>query len=130
MNVVAMQLRGANERMINTKPTMVTLVRVTETDNGYGSIKKGRAEIPAQKMLVSEVSAEDRKALIDEGLLSSHTLSVSAKHNADIVDGDRFVFNGKNYEVFGMNPSFMGGTTPDCIWKKGAHAKEAIEEVK
>ncbi len=87
------------EKLINSNPANITIIRKEETDDGYGG------SIIEEKEITETVTFYERKArrevLTDYGVTYAgvQVTKILAKHDADIQEGDTFTQEGKKYKV-------------------------------
>lgn len=87
------------EKLINSNPATITIIRKEETDDGYGG------SIIEEKEITETVTFYERKArrevLTDYGptYVGVQVTKILAKADADIKEGDTFTQEGKKYKV-------------------------------
>lgn len=94
------------EKLINTNPATITIKRKIEIDDGYGG------SIIEEKEVTETVTFYDRKArrevVTDYGTtyVGVSVTKILAKGDADIIEGDTFIHEGKTYKVLYVKPYF------------------------
>ncbi len=87
------------EKLINSSPVDIKIVRKKETDDGYGGV------IIEEKEITETVTFYERKArrevVSDYGTTYTgvQVTKILAKHDADIQEDDTFEYEGKKYKV-------------------------------
>jgi len=120
-------LREATEAIIDLNPSLITLKRTLKHKDEYDNeIIDGIVTIPEQRMRIAEVSHNETEKLMEQGLVPSHVVNVTALYDADVMNGDRFVHNGLNYEIVFVRPYTVNG---DERYKYSGKAKEITEAV-
>lgn len=95
------------EKLINSNPVDIKIVRKKEIDDGYGGT------IIEEKEITETVTFYERKArrevLTDYGptYVGVQVTKILAKHDADIQEGDTFTQEGKKYKVLFVK-DYMG----------------------
>lgn len=94
------------EKLINSNPANITIKRIIKTDDGYGG------SIIEEKKIAEAVTFYDRKArrevVTDYGTtyVGVSVTKILAKGDADIIEGDTFIHEGKTYKVLYVKPYF------------------------
>lgn len=87
------------EKLINANPANITIKRKTEIDDGYSG------SIIEEKEIREIVTFYDRKArrevVTDYGTtyVGVSVTKILAKGDADIIEGDTFIYEGKTYKI-------------------------------
>ena len=94
------------EKLINANPATITIKREIKTDDGYGG------SIVEEKKIAETVTFYDRKArrevVNDYGTtyVGINITKILSKSDADIIEGDTFIHEGKTYKVLYVKPYF------------------------
>lgn len=92
------------EKLINSNPATITIKREIKTDDGYGG------SIIEENDITEIVTFYDRKArrevVTDYGAtyVGVSVTKILAKADADIIEGDTFIHEGKAYKVLIIKP--------------------------
>lgn len=120
-------LRKDTEAIIAVNPVELIFFRIEKQKTEYGSIKEVKTETAAQTVRIAELSHNEQDKLLQEGLLKTHIVNITAMHNADIKAGDKFDFLGNRYEVEFIRKITLGGYADDNAYKMSGKAKEIKE---
>ena len=82
-----------------------------------------------QRVRIAEISHSETDRLLQEGLLKTHIVNITAFHDADIQAGDLFDFQGSRYEIVFIRKITIGGYAPANAYKMSGRAKEIREAV-
>ena len=87
------------EKLINSNPAIITIIRKEETDDGYGGTVIEEREV-SETVTFYETKAR-REVLTDYGVTyaGAQVTKILAKHDTDIQEGDTFEYEGKKYKV-------------------------------
>lgn len=96
------------EKLINANPTIINITRMQESDDGYGGVTLTPKEISET---VTFYQKRANRELINEsgisvGYMASSIEKILTKSDADIIKGDMFIANGREYKVQFVNPYF------------------------
>ncbi|WP_352419830.1 hypothetical protein [Proteiniborus sp.] len=92
------------EKLINANPATITIKREIKTDDGYGG------SIIEVKEITETVTFYDRKArrevVTDYGTtyVGVSVTKILVKGDSQIIEGDKFIYEGKIYKVLFVNP--------------------------
>ena len=92
------------EKLINSNPATITIIRKEKIDDGYGG------SIIEEKEITEKVAFYERKArrevVSDYGTTYTgvQVTKILAKADADIQEGDTFEHEGKTYKVLYVKP--------------------------
>lgn len=94
------------ERLINFDPTTINITRIEKTDDGYGGYTETERTIAETVTFYQKKS--NRQIVTDTGVNVGHMASsvekILTKFEADILEGDTFKANGREYKVLFVNP--------------------------
>lgn len=96
------------EKLINANPTTLTIKRFTKVDDGYGGFTPTEKEHDETVSFYKKRS--NREFVSDSGVsvgfMATSIEKILAKATADIVRGDKFIANGREYKVNFVNDYF------------------------
>ena len=127
MVTVIEQLRKDTESIIACNPSAISFIRREKQKNEHGNIKEVEVRTEVQQVRIAELSHTETDKLLQEGLMKTHIVNITARHNADIKAGDLFDFCGNRYEVIFIRNITIGGYEVENIYKKSGKAKEIME---
>lgn len=97
------------EKLINFDPTIINITRIEKTDDGYGGHTE--TEITITETVTFYEKKANRQTINDKGMVIGYMASsiekILTKFDADILEGDTFKANGREYLVSFVNP-FIG----------------------
>jgi len=128
VNVVK-QLRKDTERIIDCNPSVIVFIRRERVKGAYGNVKEVETRTEAQRVRIAEIAHSETDRLLQEGLLKTHIVNITALDDADIQAGDLFDFQGSRYEVVFIRKITIGGYAPENAYKMSGRAKEIREAV-
>ena len=128
VNVVK-QLRKDTERIIDCNPSVIVFIRRERVKGEYGNVKEVETRTEAQRVRIAEIAHSETDRLLQEGLLKTHIVNITALDDADIQAGDLFDFQGSRYEVVFIRKITIGGYAPENAYKMSGRAKEIREAV-
>lgn len=123
------ELRRDTEEIIAVKPSMIAFVRNEEIVDEDDNKITNRRTLDPQRVRIAEVSNNESDRLIEQGVIPSHIVNITAPYNADIRKGDRFEYKNESFEVIFIRPYEFYGETEDHRYKWSGKAKEITEEV-
>lgn len=129
VNMTVQSLRDSTDAIIAMNPASIIISRITEIEDTYGNKTIGRAPLAVQTMRISEITNSQSEKLMDQGSVPAHIVNVTAVHNANVQDTDRFVYLGKNYEITFIQPVTIYGQASENIYKRSGRAREITEVV-
>lgn len=121
------QLRKDTESIIDVNRTLLFFIRREREKNEYGNVREVEKRTGLQRVRIAEISHSETDRLLQEGLLKTHIVNITAFHNADIQAGDLFDFQGSRYEVIFIRKITIGGYAPENAYKMSGRAKEIQE---
>lgn len=121
-------LRNETKEIIKINPIDITFIRSEKKENRYGSIKTIERNLNPQFVRLAELSHSEKDQLGEKGLITMHSLNITALHDADIQKGDKFDFYGVRYVVQFIRPLTLGGFEAKNIYRKSGIAQEILEE--
>ena len=123
------RLRKDTECIIDCNPSLISFIRRERVKNEYGNVAEAEKKTEAQRVRIAEISHSETDRLLQEGLLKTHIVNITAFHDADIQAGDLFDFQGSRYEVVFIRKITIGGYAPENAYKMSGRAKEIREAV-
>ena len=87
------------EKLINSNPAEIKIKRKEETDDGYGGTIIKEKEV---NEIVTIYERKSRREIVtDSGIIyaGEKVTKILAKADADIQEGDKFEYEGKQYKV-------------------------------
>ncbi len=126
VNVVK-QLRKDTESIINCNPAVISFIRREKEKNEYGNVREVEKRTGIQRVRIAEISHSETDRLLQEGLLKTHVVNITALHDADIQAGDLFDFQGSRYEVIFIRKITIGGYEAENVYKMSGRAEEIRE---
>jgi len=97
------------EKLISFDPTTIDINRIKKVDDGYGGYTETKTTI-TETVTFYEKKA-NRQTINDKGMVIGYMASsiekILTKFDADILEGDTFKANGRDYLVSFVNP-FVG----------------------
>lgn len=121
------QLRKDTESIIDVNRTLLFFIRREREKNEYGNVREVEKRTGLQRVRIAEISHSETDRLLQEGLLKTHIVNITAFHNADIQAGDLFDFQGSRYEVIFIRKITIGGDAVENAYKMSGRAKEIQE---
>lgn len=110
----AMQARRNVERQIARNPSSIAIKRSQEVDDGAGGSYRETAELPAQtvRIFMSTFAGTDAKDSTGlGGHIQTQRWGLLALGDADVVKGDVFTHQGRQFRVRSISPASTGGQT-------------------
>lgn len=96
------------EKLINSNPTTINITRIEKIPDSYGGYTEKTIEITETVTFYQKKS--NRQMVSDSGTtigyISSTVDKILAKGNADILEGDIFVVDNKEYRALFVKPYF------------------------
>lgn len=96
------------EKLINANPTTITIKRFTKVDDGYGG--HTTTETTHEEIVSFYKRRSNREFVSDSGVsvgfMATSVEKILAKATADIIRGDKFVANDREYRVTFVNSYF------------------------
>lgn len=123
------ELRKDVEEIIAVKPAMITLVRTVVQKDEDDNESTTRSTLDEQRFRIAEISNNESERLMEQGLIPSHVVNITAPWNADIRKGDRFEYKGERYEVQFIRSYEFFGDGEDYRYKWSGKAKEITEAI-
>nr|DAQ25146.1 MAG TPA: head-tail joining protein [Caudoviricetes sp.] len=123
------RLRKDTECIIDCNPSLISFIRRERVKNEYGNVAEAEKKTEAQRVRIAEIAHSETDRLLQEGLLKTHIVNITAFHDADIQAGDLFDFQGSRYEVVFIRKITIGGYAPENAYKMSGRAKEIREAV-
>ena len=120
-------LRKDTESIIDCNPSLLFFIRREKEKNEYGNVREVEKRTEAQRVRIAEISHSETDRLLQEGLLKTHVVNITALHDADIQAGDLFDFLGSRYEVVFIRKITIGGYEAENVYKMSGRAKEIRE---
>ena len=120
-------LRKDTESIIDCNPSLLFFIRREKEKNEYGNVREVEKRTEAQRVRIAEISHSETDRLLQEGLLKTHVVNITAFHDADIQAGDLFDFQGSRYEVVFIRKITIGGYEAENVYKMSGRAKEIRE---
>ena len=120
-------LRKDTESIIDCNPSLLFFIRREKEKNEYGNVREVEKRTEAQRVRIAEISHSETDRLLQEGLLKTHVVNITAFHDADIQAGDLFDFQGSRYEVIFIRKITIGGYEAENVYKMSGRAKEIRE---
>lgn len=121
------KLRTETVEIINVNPIEITFTRHERSIDDYGNVSETESETEPQRVRIAELSHSETENLMQQGLLKNHYVNITAEHNADIKNGDKFNFLGDRYEVEFIRKITVGGYEAENCYKMSGKAKELKE---
>ena len=121
------QLRKDTESIIDCNPSVIVFIRRERVKGEYGNVKEVETRTEAQRVRIAEIAHSETDRLLQEGLLKTHIVNITALDDADIQAGDLFDFQGSRYEVVFIRKITIGGYAPENAYKMSGRAKEIRE---
>jgi hypothetical protein len=123
------ELRRDIEEIIAVKPAMISLVRLVEETDEDDNTNTSRITLDEQRFRIAEISNNESERLMEQGLIPSHVVNITAPWNADIRKGDRFEYKGERFEIQFIRPYEFFGDGEDYRYKWSGKAKEINEAI-
>ena len=96
------------EKLINANPTTLTIKRITKVDDGYGG--HTTTESTHDETVTFYQRRSNREFVSDSGVsvgwMATSIEKILAKATTDIVRGDKFIANDREYRVTFVQPYF------------------------
>jgi hypothetical protein len=121
---IVSESRTAIAEIIDINPAMIVLYRDVIVEDVSTTI-----HLDPQKMKISEINNSQTDTIMEQGVIPTHIVGITAFHDTDIIDGDRFTYLGRNYSVIFVRQSSFGGQSEDDVYKKSGRAKEINEAI-
>lgn len=94
------------EKLINFDPITVNITRIEKTDDGYGGYTETERTIT--EIVTFYQKRSNRQIINDNGVsvgyMATSIEKILTKFDADILEGDTFVANNREYLVTFVNP--------------------------
>jgi len=110
----AAQARRNVERQIARNPSSIAIKRMREVDDGAGGSYRETVELPAQimRIFMSTLAGTDAKDSTGSGgHIQTQRWGLLAMWDADIIRGDTFTHQGRQFRVRAISPASTGGQT-------------------
>ncbi|MEL3905569.1 MAG: head-tail adaptor protein [Treponema sp.] len=122
-------LRKGTEAIIAENPIDIVFTCFGTVEDEHGNIKRITKKTEVHRVRIAELSHSETEKLIQQGAVNTHSVNITARHDADIQAGYVFDFLGKRFRVEFIRKITHKGYTADRVYKMSGRASETSEAV-